>query len=532
MEQEALKIRDFLDGLDSPDRLVAKLCRRVPGYIRLTYLASVVLGLLTHLYMFTNKFTNHDDLGQMFFAGYGAASGRWLLPWVLRLDGNFSMPWLIGILSILCLAGVPCFVVALLRVRRSLGCVITAALLVTFPTVTATFGFMFSADAYFFSLLLAVLGAYLSVRWDWKGSLLGAVAITLSLGIYQAYLPVAAVLMVGALLFETLDGDSPLRALFLKGVRLMATLIAALLAYLVMVRITTRYTGLTDYEGISDMGKLSLGELPQLVAMSFKKYVAFFLLDNWNCHAGYLRYAFILTALLTIALGMLLLSRRRIGKGRTILALCLVVIYPLAGGLIYVMVPKGFVHIHMMYGFVFLLIAPIALMEYIGPVLQKGNRTRTFHVAASWIILLTMVLTAYSYGITDNNAYLKADLGMRQCEAYSNRLLARVESTEGYEPGMPVVLVGSTEREAALSPTPELDASDLVGIFNMGDLRTFFTYSYFLRYYLGFSNPVYTGNSERARSLADTERVQAMPLYPLAGSVQVMDGAVVVKLNP
>lgn len=532
MRRVISKISGFLGGLDSPDRWALKLWQRVPGYIRLTYIAALVLGLLTHLYMFTNKFTNHDDLSQMFFADYGKASGRWLLPTVLELDGNFSMPWLIGMLSILCLAGVPCFVVALLRIRQPLGCVVTAALLVTFPTVTATFGFMFSADAYFFSLLLAVFGAYLSVRWGWKGSLLGAVAITLSLGVYQAYLPVAAVLMVGALLFETLDGEASLRALLWKGVRLAATLAVALLAYLVVVRFTTRDTGLTDYEGISDMGKLSLGELPQLVVLSYKKYGAFFLRDRWHCHASYLPYVLLLTALVTVVLGVLLLLRRRIGTGRTLLALFLVGIYPLAGGLIYVMVPKGFVHIHMMYGLVFLLIAPIALMEYSRPVLQEGSKTRVFHVMGSWVILLTMALTAYSYGITDNNAYLKADLGMRQCEAYSNRLLARVESAEGYEPGMPVVLVGSTQREAALSPTPELDASDLVGIFNMGDLRTFYTYGHFLRYYLGFSQPVYAGNSELARSLADTARVQAMPLYPLAGSVQVMDGRVVVKLNP
>ena len=107
-----------------------------------------------------------------------------------------------------------------------------------------------------------------------------------------------------------------------------------------------------------------------------------------------------------------------------------------------------------------------------------------------------------------------------------------MEAAQGYEPGLPVVLVGSTTREAGLSPTPELDTADLVGIFDMGDLRSFFTYRHFLRYYLGFSQPVYTGESPLAQRFAATQQVQAMPLYPQEGSVEVLDGAVVVKLNP
>ena len=136
----------------TPEVCVSALWKKIPRYIRLTYAAAVVLGLSVHLYMFTNKFTNHDDLNQMFYADYGTASGRWLLPSVLRLDGNISIPWLIGLLSILCLAGTACLTVALFRIRRPFGCIVTAALLVAFPAVTATFGYMFSADAYFLSL--------------------------------------------------------------------------------------------------------------------------------------------------------------------------------------------------------------------------------------------------------------------------------------------------------------------------------------------------------------------------------------------
>ncbi|MDE6591162.1 MAG: glucosyltransferase domain-containing protein, partial [Oscillospiraceae bacterium] len=163
-------MRQILSAWRTPEECFSDLWKRIPKHIRLSFAAAVALGLATHLYAFTNKLTNHDDLDQMFYAGYGAASGRWLLPSILRLDGDFSIPWLIGLIGILCLAGTVCLTVSLLRIRHPLGCVVTAAVMVSYPTVASTFAYMFTSSGYFFGLLLAVFGAYAAVRWGWPGS--------------------------------------------------------------------------------------------------------------------------------------------------------------------------------------------------------------------------------------------------------------------------------------------------------------------------------------------------------------------------
>ena len=516
--------------LRSAGETAEALLRRIPKPLRFTFPAAVLLGFLTHSYAFLNKFTNHDDLNQMFYAGYGTASGRWLLPPVLRLDGDMSMPWIIGVLSLVCLALTACLTVTLLRIRSPLGCGLTAALLMSFPAVTATFGYMFTASGYFFSLFLAVLAAYAACRRGWRGSLLGVLLLTLSMSIYQAYLPAAAVLMAGALLLESLDGIRSPRQLLGKGLRLVLTLGAAVGAYLLTVRLTASSGGLTDYEGIADMGKVSPAQLPRLVFYAYRKYWFFFWKNDWGCHLRFLRWGFLLAALGSLCLGAALLRRRRPGPVRTVLALVLGALYPLAGTFIYVMVPKGSVHIHMLYPMVFVLPLPLALLEYAAPG-EEEPRNGLLPQIVSWVLVLTLGLTAYSYWLTDNNAYLKADFAMRQCTAWSDRLVARIEDCPGYEPGMKAVLLGSDQREEALSPTPELDLSRLVGIFDLGDLRTYFTYQHFLRYFLACRDPVFTGESETAALYAAKPEVQAMPLYPRQGSVKVVDGAVVVKLN-
>lgn len=512
----------------SPGACLEKLWKRVPKYIRLTFAAAVVLGILTHLYMFVNKLPNHDDLGHLFSFDYGTASGRWLLPLIARVDGPFSTPWIIGMISVLCLAGAVCFTVSLLRIRSPLGCIAAAAIMVSFPTVTATFTYMFTADAYFFSLLLAAFGAYAAARFrPPMGIVLGAAAITLSAGIYQSYLGIAAVLMVGALLFETLDGKDSFRALLLKGVQMAGTLACSVAAYMVIVRISTRNVALVDYMGISDMGKLSLGELPRLVWESYWKYYTFFLKNDSGYHFGFLKYAFCAVALCGIALGLLLLRERRLGMARTALALALAAVYPLAGNLIYIMVPdSGSIHTLMIYGLSYILIAPVALADYT-ELNSRALSKQAIQSAAGWVILLTISATAYSYAITANMAYLNIDLSLQQCTAYSTRLLDKIESCEGYRRGMPVILLGSGTREAELSPTPEMNRFYMTGLLDFAGFRTSYTYNYFLRYYLGYSGEVYLGSS----TLSELDEVRAMPLYPEAGSIRVIDGSVVVKLN-
>lgn len=511
-----------------PEARFSDLWKRIPPHIRLAFASAVVLGFATHLYMFANKLTNHDDIGDLFSSTYGTASGRWLLPVLLQMDGPFSTPWLIGTLSVLCLAVTVCLTVSLFRIRRPLACVATAAVMVTFPAVTATFTYMFTADAYFFSLMLAAFSAYAAVRLRW-GTVLGAIALILSMGIYQSYFSVAAVLMVGSLLFEVLDAKRSFKELFLMGCRLLAVLAASIAAYMAVVKFTTLSVPLVDYMGISSMGHLSLRELPHLIFLSYARYFTFFLRDDFGYHFRFLKYAFAAAALCTIALGVLLLRERRLGPARTALAVVLAAIYPMAGNLITIMAPGGF-HTLMLYGFSYILIAPVALSDYAQLDPKKLSRQAVQSIA-SWTILLAMALTAYSYAITANTAYLSIDLSMRQCTAYSTRLLDRVESCEGYQPGMPLVLLGSYKEEDTLHPTPQAHTISMTGVLDLASFRTSYTYGHFLRYYLGFPSEVYLDGSEEAEAIAKMPSVQAMPSYPAAGCVQVIDGMAVAKLN-
>lgn len=519
--------------ISMPDTAFARFWARLPAATKQSFFAGVVMGLVCHLYLFTNLIPNHDAVFHLFQCDYGTASGRWFLPLVLALDGDYNMPWLQGVLSLLCLAGTVSITTRLLRIEKPLAIVITAALCTAFPTVAATFTYMFTADAYFFGLFLAALAAYAVWRMPIWGLPLGTILLILSMGIYQSYFPVAAVLMVGALLFDCLEGRASFGRTLLRGVKMVATLALGIVVYMAVARLATMASGgLSDYMGISSMGSLSLSELPELVRQSLESYESYFLQNELGWNFSFIPLLVIAAWVSGVVLLATLLLRRQVGVLRGMLALVLVGLYPLAGSLIHIMVAGAAVHDLMIYGLLYALILPLALASFAATHADEMGPLRSaLQSLMSWIVIASMALTAYNYIVTDNKAYLKMALGFTQIEAYSNRLATMIQSVPGYSPSLAVVLVGSSNGDALLDVTPELSEITLTGALNMGTYRTQYSYGYLLNRFCALPNYVYLDDMPEEVSSATSGVSETMPAYPQQGCVQIAGDYIVVRLN-
>lgn len=518
--------------IPTPEAVFERLRRQIPPYIKWSFAAAVIMGLVAHLYVFTNLLPNHDGINHLFQCDYGTQSGRWLLPTVLQWDGDFNMPWLLGLLSLLCLAGTVCFTTSLLRIHGRLAIIVTAALLTAFPTVAATFSYMFTADAYFFGLFLAAFAAYAVERMPIMGLQLGTIALILSMAIYQSYFPVAAVLMVGALLFNCLEGKLSVAGIFLRGIKMVATLGLGIVVYMAAARwITARSGGLSDYMGISSMGSLSLSDLPQLVRDCYDAYTTYFFSNDLGWFFSFTSALMQIAFVCALVILLTLLLERRVGILRAVLAIVLLICYPLAGSLIHIMVAGADVHDLMIYGMVYVLVLPVALASFAcEQITDTRNLKRALQSLMSWIILLAMGLTGWNFIVTDNKAYLKMDVSFEQIKAYSNRLVTAIQSVEGYTTEMPVVLLGYSNGDAMLDVTPELNEIYLTGVLGMGTYRTQYSYNALLTRFLALPNDIYldTVSEEMRAAIGDTSQ---MPVYPQSGSVQVINGYIVVRLT-
>ena len=181
----------------------AEVFRLVYGKIRkewkAAFLGCFLAGLLVHMPVLLSDIPNHDGLDSMYFDQNMITSGRWFLTVACGISSYYTIPWFIGLLGLFYLSCAAAAVCELLEVRKAWAGAVVGCLMAVFPAVASTFAYVFTLDGYMMGILLAVLAVLFTKKLR-LGFLPGAVCLALSMGIYQAYLPVAMILSLFSML--------------------------------------------------------------------------------------------------------------------------------------------------------------------------------------------------------------------------------------------------------------------------------------------------------------------------------------------
>ena len=259
---------------------------------KIAFAATFVIGMLIHIYRFTNDLPNHDALFNFYSSQNMVGSGRWFLSIACSFSSYFDLPWVIGLFSIVLIALTAVVIVELFEMENPVLIVICGGLLVSFPSITETFFFEFTADGYMLAMLLAAVSVWLTRMRNECHRMLSAVlsgaCICLSCGIYQAYVSFALVLALGYFIFELLEDRFEKKAYRRWILTQIVVYIAAMAAYLVIWKICMVAEGysVSSYEGISELGNISAISLLEAAYQAIKSFILFFV--EWN----FLRYGF------------------------------------------------------------------------------------------------------------------------------------------------------------------------------------------------------------------------------------------------
>ena len=178
-----------------PERTLKKLNERVLPQWKVCFFASVIAGIFAHLYKITNWLPNWDSLVFRYDSQNMLSIGRWFLPVVSSFSSFYDLPLLNGIIAIVFHAlGAVC-VCAILNVQKKITAGLIGAVVVTFPAVTSVMMYNYVVDAYSIAFFLSALAALYMTKKK-SGYLLSALLITLSAGIYQAYITVTITLVL------------------------------------------------------------------------------------------------------------------------------------------------------------------------------------------------------------------------------------------------------------------------------------------------------------------------------------------------
>ena len=505
--------------------------------------SAAVFYFLVHGYRFFNPLFSGDALLMIYQndAAWQIALGRFAQGALVFLRGGITSPFLISLLAVLWTALAVCFAADLLQIKSISALVLNGAIMGVSPAmISANANFLPWVDFYALALFLAVLGVWL-VR---KGKLLfvtaGILALCGCMAIYQAYICVAIGLFMIGILMELLEKTS-----FTQSIKKILTaagsLFAAALLYYLVWKVFQKVFHIwtsDSYNGLATVGDYSQLSVFSVLGLTYRNVWLYFweplrfITMTFREKDLSLLWVFLLRAanLAVPALILYFLFRLWLKKQSAAwsVALQLLILLLFPFGINFVcFLSKGMEHSLMTYAFCLVYLLAAALWERwraeAPDKKQPGNAGKT---AEPLIVPLILIMSVQLWAgiVYANQVYLKKQAQEEAARSLMTRILCEIESADGYVPGVtPVAFTGSFETSPYIEPL-----TDFRELLPWGTGQTALTYIGTDFAYLKYFENM---RMNLTRVDASDVRVQAMPAYPLRGSVAMVDDVVVVKIS-
>lgn len=502
------------------------------------FVAAIVAGLLTHFPVLVNKMPNSDAMTNFYFDQNMITSGRWFLGVACGISSFYDLNWVIGILSVLYLAIAAVILCEFFDVKSMVNRMLIAMLLVTFPAVCATFAYMYTMDGYMIGVILAILAAFLAKKHKW-GFAAGAVCLGFSLGIYQAYLAMTILLCVFDMMNDCLSRKT-IKELWSKGWRYLVMGMGGGAFYYICLKILLAIQGkeLDTYQGINQMGRINLQQLPDTLFQVIKDFAAFALKGNIFINNGFSLVAVVLLGVVAVTAALFCYAKSD-GKAKwyqVIFLLLFVMLLPFATNVVMIVSSEAYYHLLMRMQWVLYPVYAVVLTDMVCAVLPHGEvsdakeKVKKVNLALVFSVSVMLAVTGLSYlfALADNIAYFNMNERYERTYAYCLRLLDRMEETPGYEPGMPVAMIGVIDENKY--PNTDITQAVTGRISGSGGSILVYKgsqYAAFMRHYMNVTFEVIEGDA--MIEIYNSEEYREMDSFPAQNSMRVVDGILYVK---
>ena len=471
---------------------------------------------------------SHDSLqiDQSTGLQFQLSLGRFMQPLYWLVRGDIVVPYVVGLLAFAFLGASLCLCCSLLSIRSTFGIVCSCMALccnITLSLSSATF--IPWLDVYMLALLLSVVSVWLCERTR-RGFLLAPFVLSLSLGLYQSYLQTAILLFLMLLIHRALDGDS-LPSLVARGLKALFVLLTGLALYALFSNLAMRLAQVqvaNTYNSIARVGHFGGTSVLSLLIQTYAAPFAYLFAPE-TAHPR-------LTAALSLAVFALslpalisLLNRQKKRLNR-LFALLMLLLVPLGANAV-MFISGGMTHSLMIYSYFFVFLLPLSLVE---------RRLRAVSPSSVWPKRsVPALLVAFALLYADNAALgqrliLRRDLEYESTLSLITRVIERADAIEGYAPGItPVVFAGSLFNSPLAVPRAGFE--ETTAIFGSNNLYAVTAEDYYIWYVdqiLGYPLKM---DLSLVWSYLDRADVRALPVFPAEGSIQMIDGVLVVHIG-
>ncbi len=519
----------------TPESALEKFLKWFDKNKRLAFIIVILVGIITHITMITETIMSQDGLwNSIDYSRPGAwekTLGRWGIELIERFNYFISIPTVSTISCILVLAISAVLITDLFDFKSKISVIFTSLILVLTPTLTVTLIYIYTSFAYCFNFLISTLVVWFIYKFKYKklGIFLSSLCFMLSLSIYQSYIGVSIGLCVMISIIHLLKNEKTIKEILINILKTASSVIIGGILYYIATMIILNISNLelSAYKGAQNISILGiLAGLKTTILQTYKDFFTFFLGDtiiyntNYRRELMYFVFFIVMAVSSIVALVSIKEDNKKLKVIRILLSVLFLILIPLALNIIDILIVGT--QMYSLTTVQMILIIPFSFAIF--EIINKG-------IILKWVAILSCVVIMGTYYIADNTSYAALKLTYNQAYSTIMRVMDRIETTEGYYKGYPIVFGGiigndNYPRNSALY-TYTVDSIFRAPAFHGTYSGAIGTWAKFIRIFYGLDVPL--ASAEKYAEIVTSDEFKQMGIFPDEDSVKVIDGHMVVK---
>lgn len=488
---------------------------------KIPIIVGFIVALLAHTFMFANKLINHDDIYYLFGKGATVSSGRWGLELLSSVFPDFSLPWINGIISTCLMITSACVACSIFKIKNKWLQALVVGNFIAFPSLTATYIYMFTASSYAVAFLLSVIAVKLFISEKWWHKIISAVCMMFMFGIYQAYISITATLFLLYVIQQFIKEEKKPAKIIINAFMFLGVMIVALIGYYVISLLAQKLFNveLNSYATGALSATTSIMERVKLAYKEFKQIL------TTNAY-GIIPFKFsrlIHIVCIGVAAIKLFLIWCKKNVWAKIFLPVLFLLLPLSINCMFLASSTSTIHTLVLHGFcmTYLVFAVIVDedIEYKSKIISLVKK------CSNKIVSLALCLIVIANIYVANEVYLCLHLKYENAFAYYTSVVTTIKNTPGFDENSKLALIGNKNNlEHQHNEFHEIRR--IIGTF---DITHVYSNYEFVQRYIGFDMP--KASNEEINRIVASEEYKNMPEYPYYGSVKAIDDIIVVKFG-
>ena len=512
------------------------------GTFQFVLISTVLISMLAHGYRYLNTIYSHDSLYNLLQNDdtWQISLGRFLEPMAMAIRGDLCPTWLISCIAMFMYALSIYLIVDLIEIKNKVLIILTEAILICSICITMTnAAFLHCVDVFAFALFFAVAGIWLANKQRIWSFLAGMLSIAFCLGLYQAYVDVAIVLVL-LLVMRKLMNQPSFKETVLYVFNHCGCLFMGAITYVGLWKLVQAIckVGTADsYNGLSSVGNYEGYSIVAIIVDAYKVFLNYFrnmTMFSTNAIFGISMSSFWMSMIevFTVLAGIVILyglvylnlKRKTVWWSRC-LQFFVAALFPLAANFVFVM-SKGMEHALMIFSFHFFYVFAIMMVSDIQK--EKEEKQVSYQINTKIVPAVTMLailIPVWCNVVFSNQMYLKEELQQSATLSLMTRIVYDIEQVEEYEPGVtPVFFWGYVQDQQSYITMPGFEEISILGVSD-SPITYHGLEKYFFNYFMS-----YDVNVVNTADILDCG-VEDFPVYPEKGSIQMVNGVLVVKLS-